>query len=297
MPRNLSAFNNPSSVLPAHSDFQNSPAYNPVGPVKLSRFRFHFAPDWIERTSPIAKYDAILNQRSQNFINGRTSPRGLWYCFNLWAIPFGIVSMDTNQGTSTLSKEQWLERALEAVSKEGGSRLRVNKLVKEVGVTKGSFYWHFEGRKDFVLRLIDYWHEAYTRTVADYLDNHDGSASEKLFDLLNMVFVQKLTRHDLAIRAWAIDEPAIRSRIKRTDDFRVAYVCMLLEQMGFDEVSADFRARLFLGEASWEGWRYDDLTEAQRKQKAKDFYDLMVGEWSHPGQLNESTVPAETIRD
>ena len=39
-----------------------------------------------------------------------------------------------------ISREEWLEKALEVVSREGGAKLRINNLVKDVGVTKGSFY-------------------------------------------------------------------------------------------------------------------------------------------------------------
>lgn len=192
--------------------------------------------------------------------------------------------MDPVTSGGNLSRDEWLEKALDVVSRAGGAKLRIQSLVAEIGVTKGSFYWHFKNRKDFILSLIDYWHEAYTLTVSNFLDNYEGSAKEKLRTLLNMVFVQKLTRHDLAIRAWAIEEPSIRPRVKKTDDFRLAYVCNLLTEIGFDEEAADFRARVFLGEASWEGWRSDDLTTAQREKKAEDFYAMMVGDWSLAGK-------------
>jgi len=193
------------------------------------------------------------------------------------------LDLGTGKTAGNLSRDDWLEKALDAVSRAGGARLRIQGLVDEVGVTKGSFYWHFKSREDFILSLIDYWHEAYTLTVSDFLNEYEGSARDKLYRLLNMVFVRKLTRHDIAIRAWAIEEPKIRSRVKRTDDFRLAYVRNLLTQIGFEEEAADFRARLFLGEASWEGWRYEDLTEAQREKKARDFYALMIGKWDLSG--------------
>jgi len=198
--------------------------------------------------------------------------------------------MRAGKTVGNLSRDEWLDKALNAVSRAGGAKLRIQSLVDEVGVTKGSFYWHFRSREDFILSLIDYWHEAYTLTVSKFLNEYEGSARDKLYTLLNMVFVQKLTRHDLAIRAWAIEEPKIRLQVKRTDDFRLAYVRNLLTQIGFEEESADFRARLFLSEASWEGWRYEDLTEAQREKKARDFYEMMVGQWDLSGASTQPSV-------
>jgi hypothetical protein len=39
-----------------------------------------------------------------------------------------------------LSRKEWLKLALEEVAKEGGAKLRIDKLVEGLGVTKGSFY-------------------------------------------------------------------------------------------------------------------------------------------------------------
>ena len=178
--------------------------------------------------------------------------------------------------SGVLSQEEWLERALEVLSREGGAKLRIASLVAAVGVTKGSFYWHFKSREDFVHRLIDYWHKRYTLTVSDYLDEFEGSAEEKLRKLMNMVFVDQLTRHDLAIRSWAIAEPKLRDLVKRTDDHRLNYLCKLFASVGFDEEASDLRARVFLGEAAWEAARFQRMSSSERARKADAFFDLLV---------------------
>ena len=185
--------------------------------------------------------------------------------------------MNAQPAFKTLTREEWLERALNVVSTGGGAKLRIDNLVKEIGVTKGSFYWHFKNRNDFVRSLIDYWHEHYTLTVSDYLDGIEGSAEEKMRKLMEMVFVEQLARHDLAIRSWAIAEPELRALVKRTDDHRLKYLRMLFTGMGFSEGGADLRAHVFLGEASWEAALFETMTTAQRKKKAMDFFDLLVG--------------------
>ena len=186
--------------------------------------------------------------------------------------------MATNSTARNLSREVWLEKALDVVSRAGGAKLRIDNLVKEVGVTKGSFYWHFKNRDDFVRSLIDYWHEHYTLTVSDYLDDFEGSAEDKLRKLMEMVFVEQLTRHDLAIRSWAIAEPKLRVLVKRTDDHRLNYLRMLFRGIGFDKDGADLRARVFLGEAAWEASLFEKMTRPHREKKAMAFFDLLVGD-------------------
>lgn len=194
--------------------------------------------------------------------------------------------MNAQTALKTLNRDEWLERALEVVSLAGGAKLRIDNLVKEIGVTKGSFYWHFKNRDDFVHSMIDYWHEHYTLTVSDYLDGIDGSAEEKMRKLMEMVFVEQLTRHDLAIRSWAIAEPKLRKLVKRTDDHRLKYLRMLFAGMGFDEDEADLRAHVFLGEASWEAALFETMTNAQRKKKAMDFFELLVGKRIASNRMN-----------
>jgi AcrR family transcriptional regulator len=186
--------------------------------------------------------------------------------------------MSTKSVVSTLSREQWLEKALNIVSREGGARLRIDTLVREVGVTKGSFYWHFRNRDDFVRSLIDYWHERYTLTVSCYLDEFEGSAEEKLRKLIEIVFVEQLSRHDLAIRSWAVAEPKLRELVKRTDDHRLNYLRALFREIGFDKEAADLRAHVMIGEASWEAALFETMTRSQRESRALAFFNLLVGE-------------------
>ncbi len=185
--------------------------------------------------------------------------------------------MSAKNPVQHLSREEWLEKALNVVSREGGAKLRINNLVAEVGVSKGSFYWHFKDREDFIRSLIDHWHERYTLRVSDYLDDFEGAAEEKLRKLTEMVFVGQLSRHDLAIRSWAIAEPKLQTLVKRTDDHRMNYLRMLFRGMDFDEEEAALRARVFLGHAAWEAALFETMTKSQREQKAIAFFELLVG--------------------
>jgi hypothetical protein len=127
-----------------------------------------------------------------------------------------------------------------------------------------------------VRSLIDYWHERYTLKVSDYLDVFEGSSREKLCRLMEMVFVEQLTRHDLAIRSWAIAEPKLQKLVKRTDDHRMYYLRMLFRGMNFDEEQAGLRARVFLGCAAWEAGLFETLTKTEREEKAAAFFELLV---------------------
>jgi AcrR family transcriptional regulator len=184
--------------------------------------------------------------------------------------------MTTAKERQTLSREEWLERALEVVSRAGGAKLRVDRLVSGVGVSKGSFYWHFKDRDQFVIELIDFWHERYTLSVARHFDSIDATAAEKLRQLMEVVFVDRLTRYDLAIRSWAIAEPKLRARVKRTDAFRIDYLTRLFQELGFDDAAADLRSRVFVASVAWEAAQFARMNRAERVEKARVMYEFLV---------------------
>src|SRR5207247_4105060 len=49
-----------------------------------------------------------------------------------------------------LGKDDWLRGARLALLREGPNGVRVEPLARELGVTKGSFYWHFHDREDLL---------------------------------------------------------------------------------------------------------------------------------------------------
>jgi len=77
--------------------------------------------------------------------------------------------------SSRLDREEWLARALEVLGKQGAGELTVESLARQLGVTKGSFYWHFKDRANYFRQLIEYWDEFFTQTVIAEISTRDSS--------------------------------------------------------------------------------------------------------------------------
>ena len=132
-----------------------------------------------------------------------------------------------------LSKEEWLHRALELFVKGGNVKLRIDSLVKSIGVTKGSFYWHFKDRKDFIVSLSKYWVDYSTLQVVDIVNQQWGNPKKCLLILMKTVFEKDLGKYDLTMRAWAAMNPEVAKIIRKTDEQRIATVSKLFYEMGF----------------------------------------------------------------
>ena len=142
-----------------------------------------------------------------------------------------------------LSREEWLRRALDVLAAKGPSTLNIKHLVIDLGVSRGSFYWHFTDRAEFIRALLDYWHDKYTAPIPDLINSKGGSGKEKFVRMLGAIHEQDLTRFDMLIRSWAMQEPEIAKLLMRADHYRLEYVKSLFLEMGFSDNQAEIRAR------------------------------------------------------
>ena len=112
--------------------------------------------------------------------------------------------MPKRKSAERLSKQDWLENALAVLSEKGRAGLSIEDLSEALGVSRGSFYWHFKDRKQFVHDLLEYWYEEYTAAAPVVVERDGGTAEERLARLMRLVHDQELTRHDLTIRSLAL---------------------------------------------------------------------------------------------
>jgi len=171
--------------------------------------------------------------------------------------------------TKRLSREEWLLLALEALAKEGQAMLRVDRLSKKLGVTKGSFYWHFKGRDDFVMALPDYWSTEFTKRVVKEIDRVKGDAEHRLFELMKLLNKEKLVRYDVAVRGWASQEPKVAKVVKKVDEQRLSYIRSIFADMGFRGRQLEMRTRIFVVFHSMELGLFDRGTEEKRYKLLK----------------------------
>ncbi len=145
-----------------------------------------------------------------------------------------------------LSRDEWLARALEVLAKAGGSVLTIDALVQRLGVSRGSFYWHFKDRTDFVRQLIDHWSMIFVQSVAEQTSQLEGDAEDRLLALMESIVRDRLTRYDMAIRGWASHDPIAARSVQKVDEFRLGYVRSLFEEMGFKGEELEMRTRTFV---------------------------------------------------
>lgn len=69
------------------------------------------------------------------------------------------MEQDRSTGKGHLDADAWADAALNELAAHGIDRVRVELLAKQLGVTKGSFYWHFKDRDALLARMLDRWRD------------------------------------------------------------------------------------------------------------------------------------------
>ncbi len=144
----------------------------------------------------------------------------------------------------TLSREAWVQAAFDTLYREGIDQVRVEPLAASLGVTKGSFYWHFKNRQDLLDALIEYWEKEMTQTVLDAAKVFHGSPEQRLINTFREIISKERTKYDPAVRHWAKFDPRVRQAVENIDKVRLSFLQGLFQDIGYDPKQAETRARL-----------------------------------------------------
>ena len=175
-----------------------------------------------------------------------------------------------------LSRQDWLENALSVLSMKGMAGLRINDLSVALGVSRGSFYWHFKNRNDFIHSLLEYWYEEYTVGAPAVVERDGGTAEERLLRLMRLVHEQKLTRHDLTVRTLATLNPQFSRTVKNADRFRLEFIQSLFAELGFVEQELKIRARVCLAYMTLEHSMFDELDRKHSRDLGDALHAFLV---------------------
>lgn len=153
----------------------------------------------------------------------------------------GLVAAERNQ----LQRFNWLLVALELFITEGIDAVRITRLANELGVTRGSFYWHFTNRDDLIESLVNYWRDKNTSVIVEAVSSAT-SLSDGIFNFFDTCVDSNQfdPRLDLAIREWARRSESIRQQIDQADEARVKAITSLFSRYAYPMPEAFIRARV-----------------------------------------------------
>ena len=144
--------------------------------------------------------------------------------------------------TKRLAAQDWIDFTLKTLAHEGFHALKADVLARKLGVSRGSFYWHFTDLGDFHARVIEHWRQTATEAVIADLERYE-SREERL----EVLFRRALGHHnslEMRMRAWADNNAEAAQAVRDMDRRRREYMERLLVDAGVAPTLAATRVQL-----------------------------------------------------
>lgn len=142
---------------------------------------------------------------------------------------------------SRLSAEAWEQAALEVMAREGLAAVAVEPLARALGVTKGSFYWHFTHRDALVEAALRRWRRQSVEQIISEME-HITNPRERLQTLVARALREpQHGRLELTL-AGSTADPLVARAFKPALRRRLEFLTRLFAELGFPRASARRRA-------------------------------------------------------
>jgi AcrR family transcriptional regulator len=182
-----------------------------------------------------------------------------------------------------VSKADWLEKALDILEIDGINEVKIERLARELNISKSGFYWHFKDRKDLIRTMITYWGEEFTSVVTSNNEILNAGPKERIYLAIKMIMEINLTRLELPMRFSAEKDPTAWELLNRVYQTRLNFFRSALSEIGFEGEDLEMRIHLLTCYHTWEGVMFRDLPNNSRAKWIKLQLDLIC---SPPNKTN-----------
>jgi AcrR family transcriptional regulator len=170
--------------------------------------------------------------------------------------------------TKRLSAQDWIDFALRTLANDGFDALKADVLARKLGVSRGSFYWHFADLAAFHARVIEHWKGMATEAIIADIERFE-ERQQRLDALLRHAFGDGAAL-EMRVRAWADNNAGAARALGEIERRRRDYIERLLVEAGIAQPLAATRAQLLY-------WTYLGASLSGGKLTGERL-DLMVAE-------------------
>lgn len=152
---------------------------------------------------------------------------------------------DDAPAATEIREAEWIGAAREALIEGGMGAVKVDRLARRLGVTRGGFYWRFESPAALLDALLDDWRE--TNSAAFLAAVGGPGTPRERFDRLMRVWIEEdgySPAYDTAIREWGRVDPKVAQAVAEVDDRRIEALERLFGEGGYPPREALVRARV-----------------------------------------------------
>jgi len=188
-----------------------------------------------------------------------------------------VVVSSRGAAGNRLALDDWIEAGYALLAEEGIKALKVDRLCERLGVTKGSFYWHFDGMPSFRAALVGSWGPLREQDRAAFDDTGHTTPRERLSNMMSSLLSPRHWTLERAMREWARTDDTVAESVRAADRRVLQAVRQAFEDYGFDSDDAELRANATF--AAGIGFLHlsGPTPDARHHVSGERFLDLMLG--------------------
>jgi AcrR family transcriptional regulator len=178
----------------------------------------------------------------------------------------------------TLETRDWVAAARAMLIEDGIGLLKIDRLAKSLGVTRGGFYWRFRNHQDLLDHLLDHWIQENSAQFIAAIDG-PGKPNERFRRWIQVVLDEESYSPDFdtAVRSWSRVSRKVADGVHTVDDQRIAALTRLFEDAGNAPDEAFVRARITYFHQV--GYYAMGMKESRRRRKelSELYYRILTG--------------------
>lgn len=145
-----------------------------------------------------------------------------------------------------LGVDDWTARGLALLTQEGVGAIKISRLCSDLGVTKGSFYWHFQDLESFMSAVAQRWCAETGEALRGLVELDRLPPLERIRAMALRLVDDEWWSVERALREWAHSDPDVAAVIVESDRFVFGLVQSALEELGHSADAARLRAGLLV---------------------------------------------------
>lgn len=175
-----------------------------------------------------------------------------------------------------VSKAEWLQASLEALSERGVNGITIEGLAKTLGISRAGFYWHFKNRDDLLGELLAYWVHETTLVVTANSQLIALAPKFRLIKMAEMILDYDLGRYDMPIRQWARTDAEAARVVRKVNRIRLDFLGTAFSELGFKGEELEMRARLFICYHALESSMFQEISRKRRRRLIAKRIELLI---------------------
>lgn len=201
-----------------------------------------------------------------------------------------------SKATRRLGRDDWVAAARKTLIDRGVDEVKVDRLARQMKVTRGSFYWHFQHRRDLLDALLTDWEARNYFEIAQVRARWARTAP----DMAAVVSIwlsedPSVLSFDVAVRAWARRAPEVAASVKRVDTAWIALLQDSFERDGLSQDEALVRARIsYFHQIGY--WSLDLQEDANERLRLVPIYYRVLTGHDAPPELDRAIQQAAGLK-